>query len=480
MLFLCLSLASALITIPIKYNHDYHEPLREYLRSYKQKTLKTLPVTKLTNNRNVTSKQSEYSALFLVGTPSQELNLVIDTSSSFIWFQEPGCFPCHECKNSFDVGASATYENLHEKTTIIYNTGNVTGALGLDNFTLSEESDLFVLQEFVVASSDFGFETSTADGVVGFGFGLLSNNISTWLQTLNAEGKLGNTVFSLYLNDNQYNNNIQPLPESALILGGFDTDYALSHDSVIVNIDIDNSTGYWQMSLNSLKIGLETVPIKSNKAIIDSGNGYISASSEDAKLIREWFFEKYDPCNENADGFIVCECPDLREFPSFTILIGRNEEFSLPPSAYFLRENEVCLLLINEDNYLTNTWRLGSPFLRKWYSIYDMTNLQVSLYPAKISHDPSQDPDPSTKWIIVFFVVLLIVISIVLSVFLYLFCCRQKMNFEDTYKPSFTAKYSLPPHYHRTAVRNASSGEIVQDVIPTSRQNRVFPGISKK
>ena len=104
----------------------------------------------------------------------------------------------------------------------------------------------------------------------------------------------------------------------------------------------------------------------------------------------------------------------------------------------------------------------------------------MMLYPAKVSVDHSSDYDSSTKWIIVFFVVLLIAISIIMSIFLYCFCCRHKMNFEETYKPLFTAKYTLPPHYHRTAVRSASSGEIVPDIMPTSRQNRVFPGISSK
>ena len=109
-----------------------------------------------------------------------------------------------------------------------------------------------------------------------------------------------------------------------------------------------------------------------------------------------------------------------------------------------------------------------------------MDSMVMSFYPAKISHDSSRDPDESTKWIIVFFVVLLIVISIVMSVFLYMFCCRHKLNFNETYKPLFTAKYTLPPHYHRTAVRSASTGQIVPDLMPTSRQNRVFPGISSK
>jgi hypothetical protein len=232
--------------------------------------------------------------------------------------------------------------------------------------------------------------------------------------------------------------------------------------------------------LQSLNIGAQFVGISSKTAILDTSTGFISAPLEDARTIRQWFYNKYELCNENSEGFIVCDCKDLRDFPSITITLGENSDFSLPPSAYFLREDQKCLLLIYEDNYLENTWRLGGPFLRKWYSIYDMEALRIDLYPAKISHDSSRDPDQSTKWIIVFFVVLLIVISIILSVFLYLFCCRQKMNFQETYKPLFTAKYTLPPHYHRTAVRNATSGEIVPDVIATSRQNRVFPGIASK
>ena len=411
--------------------------------------------------------------------------MVIDTSSSFIWVQEPGCYPCHTSENSFQVGQSATYVNLGTSVVVAYDSPdtNVTGLLGADLISIGDDIQFTVdNQTFVVASQDFGFDEVSADGVIGFAMSSLSLNIPTLMQNLKTQEKIQNAVFSLYLNDNEYNNDIHPEPKSILVLGGFSTEYALNTDSTISTIQLVNpSRGYWEVPFKSILMGTVALDKTSATTIFDSACGYISAPAADAEILREWFYSKYSSyCNLDSQGFIKCVCSDLRVFPSMTFILGLGVEFTLPPSAYFLKDGDKCLLLVNSDDALPNTWRLGGPFLRKWYTIYDMDSMVMSFYPAKISHDSSRDPDESTKWIIVFFVVLLIVISIVMSVFLYMFCCRHKLNFDETYKPLFTAKYTLPPHYHRTAVRSASTGQIVPDLMPTSRQNRVFPGISSK
>lgn len=37
-----------------------------------------------------------------------------------------------------------------------------------------------------------------------------------------------------------------------------------------------------------------------------------------------------------------------------------------------------CLLTLQEETY-DNTWLMGDPFLRKYYSIYDMDNAKIGL-----------------------------------------------------------------------------------------------------
>lgn len=409
------------------------------------------------------------------------MSLVIDTSSAYIWVQEPGCYPCHESKNYFHVGQSSTYVNLGKIITAEYDNANVTGNLGADGVVFGNDLEVTVEnQTFIVASQDIGFENSTSDGYIGFAMSKLSGGSATFLENLKNQGKINNAIFSIYLNDNEYNNDIHPEPLSELVIGGFSTKFILSKESTFSTIDVIQTRGYWEVNLHSLVMSPATIKTISTSAIFDSSSGYISAPFEDAEALRKWFYEKYDQCNLDSQGFIICDCSDLRDYPSMDIYLGDNVKFSLLPSAYFLKEDDKCLLLVKTDDSLLNTWRLGGPFLRKWYSIYDMESMTMTFYPATISRDSSHDFDASTKWIIVFFVVLLIVISIVMSVFLYMFCCRHKLNFDETYKPLFTAKYTLPPHYHRTAVRSASTGQIVPDVMPTSRQNRVFPGILPK
>lgn len=410
------------------------------------------------------------------------MNLVIDTSFGGIWVLAPGCNPCHNPQKYFSVASSSTYVNIKQKGNFSYNNGYVAGDLGQDNIELDygrAENLLATNQTFLIGSQDTGFEYMVSDGAIGFGS---NSNYRTFLDNLKLEGKIATKTFSLYLNDNEYNNNIHPSPRSILIIGGIDTNFALSHESSSVNVNANTSKGYWEVSFNGIFIGdLEVTGLNSKFAIIDSGSGYISAPANDFEALKTWFFKNYDQCNSDAQQLIVCECSDdTTNYPDLIINLGNDNNFSLPSSSYFLQDDTNCLLLITISNNLDNSWVIGGPFLRKWYTFFDFDAEIVTFYPAKVSYDDSSDFDESVKWIIVFFVVLLIVIAIVLSVFLYLFCCRNRMNFEETSKPLFTAKYSLPAHYHRTAVRNAISGEVVPDVIPTSRQNRVFPGIAPK
>jgi hypothetical protein len=38
-----------------------------------------------------------------------------------------------------------------------------------------------------------------------------------------------------------------------------------------------------------------------------------------------------------------------------------------------------CLLTIQEDSSETSAWLMGDPFLRKYYSIYDMDEMKIGL-----------------------------------------------------------------------------------------------------
>ena len=353
------------------------------------------------------------------------------------------------------------------------------GILGNDVVKMGEDDDLAAnRQGFVVIESDYGFDNMTADGIIGFGFSQLSPGVPTFMENLKNQSKIANLFFSLYLNDNDFGEHKNPEPKSVLIVGGVNTDYAKSSNSPVYNLRADVSSGYWKVALNTVYFGIDKMNITSKAAIFDTRKATISAPESDAKLIRRFLYHKYEECNYDNQGLIICSCDDLRDYPAFEFQFSNNQKkFALEPKYYFYKEDKKCILLLSIDNSIPNTWHLGAPFLRSYYSVYDGEQELISLYPSKVTEDHSDDYKDSTRWIIVFFVVLLIVICIVMSVFLYLFCCRHKIDFDEHYKPLFTAKYNLPPHYHRTAVRT-STGQVVPDFTPTSRQNRVFPGIS--
>lgn len=412
--------------------------------------------------------------------PEQEVNLLIDTSSAYIWVKSPGC-NCHDSDHSFDVGESSTYQSYHIELNLTYGNSIVSGILGSDVVELGHHDSLSAsFQTLLVIDYDYGFDNMTSDGIIGFGLSQLSQGIPSFMENLKNQSQIAKILFSLYLNDDYFDDNKHPEPSSMLIIGGVNTDYAEKENSPVVNLKADLSKGYWQVQLGGVYFGTVKMNITSKSAIFDSRHSCIAGPEADIKNVRRFLYNKYSYCNYDNQGQIICDCDDVRDFPEFEFqLSSSKEKILLKPKYYFHKEGKKCLLLLIVDNSVPFSWHLGSPFLRSYYSVYDGEEGVISLYPSKVSKDKSESDKESARIIIIFFVVLLIVICIIMSVFLYLFCCRHRMNFDEHYKPLFTAKYSLPPHYHRTAVKTAT-GEVVPDYTPTSRQNRVFPGIASK
>jgi len=82
-------------------------------------------------------------------------------------------------------------------------------------------------------------------------------------------------------------------------------------------------------------------------------------------------------------------CDDVDKLPQLNFQIGE-ENYILKGKDYVLKletENLVKCVIgisgIGENERFKNTWILGDMFLKTYYSIYDMDNLQIGLAKAK-------------------------------------------------------------------------------------------------
>jgi Eukaryotic aspartyl protease len=163
--------------------------------------------------------------------------------------------------------------------------------------------------------------------------------------------------------------------------------------------------------------------------------------------LRSFFLYNYSGCSNSTEG-LFCDCEDLRSFPSLIFTLN-GSQFPIPPTSYFQQNSINCKLLIGTDPKSTGSWRLGEPFLRRWYSVFDIDGLVINLFPSKISHYSSHTYDETKLIIIVFFIILVIAITLTMVIFFYWFCCTNRKTEEDTVS-SYTARSVLPPGYYRS------------------------------
>lgn len=96
-------------------------------------------------------------------------------------------------------------------------------------------------------------------------------------------------------------------------------------------------------------------------------------------------------CEAKPDGFIYCPCDNrdnkIEMYPTLSVHVGQNNLqhwFYMEARDYFIydRYYKKCLLTLLEEpngSSFAKIWLMGDPFLRKYYSIYDMDAKRVGL-----------------------------------------------------------------------------------------------------
>ena len=167
----------------------------------------------LVNHRN-----TQYVGTIGVGTPQQPFRLVFDTGSANTWLYSAAC-SMTTCANhrQYTREASSTYAPLGRSLTIQYGSGNVSGLLGSDTFTLGQRRVPGVTFGEMTAQNGTAFSHGKFDGVVGLAFQQLAIAGSTpLLDHMCVSGMLPRCLFSFYFNAQGGQDGSQ------LFLGGID------------------------------------------------------------------------------------------------------------------------------------------------------------------------------------------------------------------------------------------------------------------
>jgi len=374
-----------------------------------------LPVTKSCNGLY-------YSTKISIGTaPSQEFQVTVDTGKADLWV------PSVECDSAGVAGMRRYNESLSSSYEMAGETNNtfliersddgsqVVGEKAIDTVRIGRfvlPQQMFGQVTFIPFSLDIQ-SCNDVDGVLGLGFQLpssLNGNFSNVLSSL--EPMLKNHMFSLYLSGNNSTlssvenseSNATLSSQSELILGGVNQERysgCLSWHSNPVSSDKDKEASqleeYWNINLDNVKVGDESIFANTKFAVLDSGSSTIIGPTYDvtefmrsngAKCFVSQNHRMVDCSTETGYEYATIDCHDSAKLKPL--------EFVIDGSSYIFEANDLmsrkmidgeerCVLRLTPSD-LFDFWVMGDPWFNKYFTAFDLENKRLGFAPALPYH----------------------------------------------------------------------------------------------
>lgn len=337
-------------------------------------------------NANIENLRTHYALKCSLGTPSQNLELVIDTGSSDSWVMSPEVNMCQEgeCEETwqFDSSDSSTYKSNGTQFYQVYGDGSeVSGTWSQDTLTVSATS----IKNFNFALANF---STASNPVAGIGLpkgetpliiGSIAAPYANLPQQLKSNGHIAHVAYSLYLDAASES-------EGSILFGGVNTGAyngtMYTHPMVPVDTDeIDrlaiNLQGIFVMNDNGEQ---QQVAALSIPVVLDSGSTLSILPDEILGPLMEGMGAIYYPETQRY----WMKCDKLFKNRGGIGLVFSNVE-------YIINFHDV--MVDAKRGYCSPGFTsgeiplLGDNILRALYVVYDLENLEIGL--ARVSTAPS-------------------------------------------------------------------------------------------
>ncbi|KAF8980910.1 Vacuolar protease A [Entomortierella lignicola] len=313
----------------------------------------------------LTNFNNEYYGEVSVGTPPQKFSVVFDTGSSNFWIPSVQCtsIAC-SFHQRFDAEESSTFSSNGTQFSIDYGEESLEGIISADNL---EVSGLIVKQqEFGEAAQipGFAYAFKKFDGIFGLAYDTISmpGVVPPFYSMVNQK-LVDEPVFGFYLGQADSSLGGQ------LTLGGLDS----NHFEGELKWHNVRRKGYWEIDLTKIKLGDDQVEMSAG-AIIDTGSSMIFLEAGLAELLNRDIGAK-----ENLAGQYVLDCSTVPKLPDFSFFFD-DSQYTLKGEDYVLNVGGSCISGFKGMDFsesMEDLWIVGSIFLRKFYSVYDLGNHRV-------------------------------------------------------------------------------------------------------
>ncbi|KAK2599140.1 aspartic proteinase precursor [Conoideocrella luteorostrata] len=262
---------------------------------------------------------------------------------------------------------SSTYRRNASAFSIKYGSGALSGFVSNDNFDIGNLKIRH--QDFAEATNEpFEWLSIVPDGIFGLGYDTISvNHITPPFYNMINQKLLDKPIFSFYLTMSNRG--------SEVIFGGTNKNH---YTGKIQYLPIRRK-GFWEVEISSVTIHNDSMGMVTG-AVFDTGTSFIATP----RAIADSLNQKIGAIE--YQGVYTVDCAKISTYPDVTFsLAGFN--FSLSARDYIFEtptpsgNASACVSsFIGLDSPL---FILGSPFLRAYYSVYDLGENAVGLAPAK-------------------------------------------------------------------------------------------------
>ncbi|ODQ56491.1 acid protease, partial [Saitoella complicata NRRL Y-17804] len=227
---------------------------------------------------------SEWLSIIDIGTPQQDMAVVLDTGSADLWVFSTECASCSaDTHDLFDPETSRTFINSSTPFTINYADGSqANGHLGYDVLNLG---GINVQNQTVqiATSISANLNRATLDGILGLGFNRLASvsGTKTPIDNMISQNLIAQPMFGVQLikaNKAPYYNG----GGGAWTFGGYDSS-VISGDLVSTAV---TRKAYWQIAAPRISVGLNGAAITvTHQFIVDSGTTLVLMANEEVSQI---------------------------------------------------------------------------------------------------------------------------------------------------------------------------------------------------
>ncbi|KAI7908185.1 endopeptidase [Cokeromyces recurvatus] len=318
---------------------------------------------------------AQYYGEIQLGTPPQLFKVVFDTGSSNLWVPSTHCssIACFLHKR-YDSSKSKTFSENGTEFSIQYGTGSLEGFISEDTLTLGDikiEGQGFAES---VKEPGFTFAFAKFDGILGLGYDTISvqHTVPPFYHMVNRD-LIDEPIFSFWLN----NGNKKGEKGGEVVFGGIDADH---YKGEITWSNIRRK-GYWEITLEDIKFGGESIELDPVGAAIDTGSSLLVAPTTIADLINHEL-----GAEKNWAGQYMVDCSKIPNLPEFCFIFN-GQDFCLTAEDYILQvQQDQCIsgfMGMDIPEPAGPLWIIGDVFLRKFYSVYDLGQNRVGLALSK-------------------------------------------------------------------------------------------------